>query len=57
MSDNITEDIIIKYIVNSEDGKLKSLDDLTSLGNRIFCIFIHSLLKKDDCGIHAYHIP
>ena len=29
---NKTEDEIIKYIVNTEDQKLRSLDELTSLG-------------------------
>ena len=45
---NKTEDEIIKYIVNTEDQKLRSLDELTSLGKRLFCIFIHLLLKDEN---------
>ena len=46
---SFNEDDIIKSIVNTNDGKLRSLDDLTSLGNRLFCIFIHLLLKNESC--------
>ena len=49
MSIIINENDVIKSIVNTNDGKLKSLDDLTSLGNRLFCIFIHLLLKNENC--------
>ena len=49
MSIIINENDVIKFIVNTNDGKLKSLDELTSLGNRLFCIFIHLLLKNENC--------
>ena len=46
---SFNEDDVIKFIVNTNDGKLRSLDDLTSLGNRLFCIFFHLLLKAENC--------
>ena len=48
MYSELEQDIegVVKCIVNTENGKLKSLDDLTSFGRRLFCIFIHLLLKK-----------
>ena len=45
MSDTILEDNVIKCIVNTKDGKLTTLEELTPLGNRLLCIFMHLLVK------------
>ena len=45
MADKFLEDDVIKCIVNTKDGKLTTLEELTPLGNRLFCIFMHLLVK------------
>ena len=48
MCGQIHEDHIIKCLVNTKDGKFRSLDELTTLGNRLFLICMHLLVKDHE---------